>query len=674
MAQADSLHIFIAQLTLPAKNKTSIYPLLMNEENVTIVDRAYFIGRMAKDVSNNFYMILTLSSFLIFFVLLISYGRIELALMAFAPMFLSWIIILAGMAVLGIEFNIVNIILSTFIFGIGDDFSIFVMDGLLSEYKNGKKILAAHKTAIFFSAVTIIIGMGALIFARHPAIKSISAISLLGIISVVCIAYILQPLLFGLFISSPAKKGGMPVSLMDIIRSAYVFLCFLAGCLALGMLALVSYTLPVSAPKKRAWLLKCVHHFVRFFIALVFFVRFKTINEHGETFRRPAIIVANHQSFVDLMVALSLSPKIVIVTNKWVWNSPIFGLIIRRCGFIYSAIGYENMDAIVQERFAEGYSVLIFPEGTRSADCEINRFHKGAFYLAEKLQADIVPLLFYGNGLIISKNQPLLVSGGSQVTQILRRITPIDPAFGNGYRERTKMINAFYREQFQHLYNQYNNPQNRSVYTQFIKNYIYKGPTLEWYMRIKSRMEKRYRFFDELLPRKAFIVDIGCGYGPLDFMLKLSAKKRRIVAVDYDEEKIALARHAFSRSDMQFIHADAAMYDFPDADVFIMNDMLHYLNHDEQEKLIARCVEKLNPRGMLVIRDGDTSKKERHIRTEKTEKWSTKITNFNKSEHELCFFSSEIIRSIAQQHDLLLSEHENDKLTSNTCYILQRKS
>ena len=88
-------------------------------------------------------------------------------------MCLSFIIILGFMALLDIRFNIVNIILCTFIYGIGDDFSIFVMDGLLNEYKTGKKTLSSHKTAIFFSGLITLIGIGALLFAKHPAIHSL---------------------------------------------------------------------------------------------------------------------------------------------------------------------------------------------------------------------------------------------------------------------------------------------------------------------------------------------------------------------------------------------------------------------------------------------------------------------------------------------------------------------
>lgn len=130
-------------------------------------------------------------------------------------MLISWVIILGLMGILGIEFNIINIILSTFIFGIGDDFSIFIMDGLQNKYRTGQKVLNSHKTAIFFSAFTTVVGMGALVFAKHPALQSISLISILGMIAVVLVAYTIQPLISGSSSQAPLPKDYRLIRLSD---------------------------------------------------------------------------------------------------------------------------------------------------------------------------------------------------------------------------------------------------------------------------------------------------------------------------------------------------------------------------------------------------------------------------------------------------------------------------
>ena len=172
--------IFLSHVTLADSCKHGVYAAFSATDDIVAADRAFYAGKMARSVNRNFYLILSISSILVTAALFLCYGRIELTLMSLLPMAVGWVIILGLMAMLGIEFNIVTIILSTFIFGIGDDFSIFIMDGLLSEYKTGRRMLDTHKTAIFFSAFTVVVGLGALIFARHPALHSLALISLFG--------------------------------------------------------------------------------------------------------------------------------------------------------------------------------------------------------------------------------------------------------------------------------------------------------------------------------------------------------------------------------------------------------------------------------------------------------------------------------------------------------------
>ena len=105
---------------------------------------------------------------------------------------------------LGLEFNLINIVISTFIFGIGVDYSIFVMDGMLG--KDNPKLLTYHKTAIFFSAVVLILSIASLMFATHPAISSIGLSTLIGMASTIAITYTLEPFLFNLYKNWRAKK------------------------------------------------------------------------------------------------------------------------------------------------------------------------------------------------------------------------------------------------------------------------------------------------------------------------------------------------------------------------------------------------------------------------------------------------------------------------------------
>jgi len=111
------------------------------------------------------------------------------------------------MSVFGLEFNLINIVIATFVYGIGVDYSIFVMEGLLQEARTGSSdMLEYHKVAIFYSAAVLVIVVSSLIFARHPSLHSIGIITLIGMASTILITYSLQPWLFRLLCRSKAIR------------------------------------------------------------------------------------------------------------------------------------------------------------------------------------------------------------------------------------------------------------------------------------------------------------------------------------------------------------------------------------------------------------------------------------------------------------------------------------
>lgn len=673
-SSADSLSMFITQVRLNEEDKGTVYDRFAGNDGLVIFDRGYFANKWVSAINDDFYLILYISSFLIFFALLISYGRIELTLMTFTPMAVSWVIILGLMAVTGTQFNIVNIILSTFIFGLGDDFSIFIMDGLQQEYRTGKKMLTSHKTAIFFSSFTAVVGLGVLVFAKHPALQSISVISILGMISVVLVSYTILPILFRFFISGPASRGNFPYTLSGLLVTVWFFGLFVVGCLLMMGVALLLILLPVKRRKKKQLFSRIMMYMLRIFLKAAWIARRENVNPGNETFEKPAVIIANHQSFVDILVMLSLAPKLVMVTNRWVWHSPVFGKIVQYADFVQTEDGYEKVLHHLRDKVAQRYSVVVFPEGTRSADCQVHRFHKGAFYLAEKLQLDILPVVLYGTGMIISKRQPFYVKRGVLCTRILPRILYTDASYGVTYQERSKAIAKTFRRAYQETCDIYSNPGNPYFYRQLVANYIYKGPVEEWYIRIKVRMEDKYDFFNRIVPRRARITDIGCGLGPLSYMLAMLSGERTVLGIDYDADKIAVANHNFSRNErIRFVCANVADYDLPESDVFVMNDMLHYMDYLSQERLLETCIAKLLPGGMLIIRDGDAGGTAKHRVTRFTELLSTRLLEFNKRENDLCFPTHEQFARVAERFHLEIEQRANDRFTSNMIYILRKK-
>jgi len=159
---------------------------------------------MTSSLSDNFNYIGWACSLIVFLFLCFSFGRIELAIISFLPMAVSWVWILGIMALLGIKFNIVNIILATFIFGQGDDYTIFMTEGCQYEYSRQRPILKAYKSSIIQSAAIMFVGIGTLIVAKHPAMHSLAEVTIIGMFSVVLMAYLIPPFLFNVLTK---KKG-----------------------------------------------------------------------------------------------------------------------------------------------------------------------------------------------------------------------------------------------------------------------------------------------------------------------------------------------------------------------------------------------------------------------------------------------------------------------------------
>ena len=161
---------------------------------------------IASHLSDDFNYIGWACACIVFFFLWASFRSLPLALLSFLPMAVSWLWILGIMALLGIQFNIINIILSTFIFGQGDDYTIFMTEGTVYEYKHHRPMLASYRRAIMLSALIMFIGIGSLIIARHPALHSLAEVTIVGMFSVVLMAFVIPPLAFRLWLRFSKKS------------------------------------------------------------------------------------------------------------------------------------------------------------------------------------------------------------------------------------------------------------------------------------------------------------------------------------------------------------------------------------------------------------------------------------------------------------------------------------
>ncbi len=635
-------------------------------------DRQMLTNLFVEYINDDFNFIVTFTAILVFVALLLLYGRIELTLITFVPMLITWIWILGIMGLVGIEFNIINIMVSTFIFGLGDDYSIFTMDGLLQEYKAGKKNLASIRTSIFLSAVTTIAGLGVLIFAQHPALRSIAAISIIGILCVFIMSQTIEPFLFRILITNRVRKGFTPMTFHGMFRTGFTYSLFVFGAIFLTIVGFLFRLVPFGKKGVKFHFHRLLRASAWLTIYIEPSVRKRIVNRKTDTFSRASVLIANHTSFLDILLTVMLHPKLILVTNKWVWNSPVFGSVARLADYYPASEGADDGIQRLQDRIKEGYSIVIFPEGTRSEGDIIKRFHKGAFYVAEMLKLPVQPLLIHGASDAIPKGS-FYLNAGQLTLKFLPPIEVDDVSFGEAYAERTKSISRYFKQEFAELKANVETPSYFSH--KLISNFIYKGPVLEWYTRIKLRLEKNYERFNQLLPQKGAILDLGCGYGFLCYTLQFLSAERRIVGVDYDEEKIGVANHGYLKTDrLRFFCADVTTFELEKFDGIVISDVLHYLEYSEQEILLGRCMDALNEGGVLLVREGNADLKERHKGTELTEFFSVKLLKFNKSTRSLNFLSGESIKGIANKRGMTVEIDDNAKFTSNVIFVIRKQT
>jgi 1-acyl-sn-glycerol-3-phosphate acyltransferase len=496
--------------------------------------------RMVDALSGNFNYVLYVCACIVFLFLTLSFGRLELSLLAFLPLALSWVWILGIMQLGDMRFNIVNIILATFIFGQGDDYTIFITEGLMYEYTYRRKMLASYKNSIILSALIMFVGIGTLIFAQHPALKSLAQVTIVGMLSVVLMACILPPLLFRWLTKTKDGFREQPLTLSRLLRSLYAFTAFLLGscCITLCGIALLGWGKRTEGRKMR------YHSVLRWTAAFVIRripgVRFHYRNRAGETFDKPAVIISNHQSHLDLMCLLMLTPRLVILTNDWVWNNPFYGRLIKYADFYPASNGLAACIDKLSQRVSNGYSILVFPEGTRSEGNTILRFHRGAFYLAETLGLDVLPVFIHGAGHVLPKKDFMLREGAITV-EVHPRISAQDSNYSNDYPTRTKQIQRYYRQTFATLRRE---QETAAYFTPFVlHNYYYKGVQIEYAVRrILTKTHSFAQWIDSADPQDGKVLVVNNGYGIFSFLFALVHKQAQVVAIDRDADKVALAR------------------------------------------------------------------------------------------------------------------------------------
>ena len=132
--------------------------------------------------------------------------------------------------------------------------------------------------------------------------------------------------------------------------------------------------------------------------------------------QRSYILMANHQSYYDIFLLLTLPVFIHWMAKKELFNIPVFGWMLKWIDAISidrknKAKAYSSIKRAI-EKVRSGATVLVFPEGTRSPSGDLLPFNKGGFSLAILSRSPILPITINGTHRIMAKGS-FRVSPGS---------------------------------------------------------------------------------------------------------------------------------------------------------------------------------------------------------------------------------------------------------------------
>lgn len=141
---------------------------------------------------------------------------------------------------------------------------------------------------------------------------------------------------------------------------------------------------------------------------------------------RPSIMVANHQSFADIVVLNGLPLPFRWVSKQSVFMVPFLGQLMALNGHVPlkrgDIVSTRHMMTACANILRQGLSIMMFPEGTRSIDGQVQPFKEGPFRVAKQMNVPVVPIAVMGTRDILAKGSHLL---GFRAHVTVRVLPPI---------------------------------------------------------------------------------------------------------------------------------------------------------------------------------------------------------------------------------------------------------
>jgi 1-acyl-sn-glycerol-3-phosphate acyltransferase len=195
-----------------------------------------------------------------------------------------------------------------------------------------------------------------------------------------------------------------------VFATGLCFATFSIGGLVLSFIVIpVISVLSADLQDRRRRTRHCIHRTLRFFtrmMSVLGVIEFDTreaaktlLTHHGK------VVIANHPSLIDVVVLISLMPHADCVVKNELWDNPWIGQVLRAAQYINNSGDVELLISTCQQSLNEGYSLIIFPEGTRTTPGEALVLQRGASNIALRCKVPLVPVLISCEPTTLTKNE-----------------------------------------------------------------------------------------------------------------------------------------------------------------------------------------------------------------------------------------------------------------------------
>lgn len=558
-----------------------------------------------------------------------------------------------------------------FLFGVAVDYSIFLASSRIDLFRTGVDRTLESQSSVLLCTLTTCGGFGSLVLAGHPVMHSIGVTALAGLVSSAVATQLFVPVMIRALLHQAGPNGTPRTA--NILGGAWAMAVLGGG----GLWFLLFRRRGGTELSRRTQAIGAIRGMCGRLVRTMICGK-RQSRDLDRLTDKPCIMVANHESMFDLVTTLALPRPIRVLVKDWVWKMPVMGNIVRAAGYIRAGTDPETVFAEVSAAIADGHSVLVFPEGKRSRDGKIGRFHNGAFAMARRLGVEVQPLAMVNTRGVV----PYRAWWVGDHHAVMAGLEPMDPAdfpgdAGISYpdngadREMARACRQRIRTRVTELWP---STQNGPTWFHLLGGmYRYFGPLISHYAVWKCRLDPLIRELPALCPGEGRILVAGGGFGLMTARLALACPGREIISVDLDERKLSYARAALGTNyPVQYVESDIRDLPSGEFDLVLAVDILHYWDDKTQRDLLQTLSDRVAPGKRLIFREGCTDGRRRPSMVALFEQLAVR-SGFTQNHGKLKFRSEDEWRRLLEQSGLTIeSSHPELGQEANLVLVCRR--